>query len=279
MAMHIPSPSVSGFHLGSLFIHFYGLMYVVGIALAIVITRRRWRNAGGDPALVADVATWAVPAGIIGGRIYFDITTPFDIPHVWYGVFAVWTGGLGIWGGIAGGAAAGIWRLRRHGVSAGAFANAVAPGLLVAQAVGRIGNYFNQELFGKPTGLPWGLEIAPQFRPAHFAQYSTFQPTFLYELIFDLALAAALVWLGHHRTIRPWGLFALYVAGYSAFRIFEESVRIDSSAHFLGLRLNFFIACLGTAAGLVWFVLVQRRKDRPEPAQQAESVPSGASGA
>jgi len=279
MAMHIPSPSVSGFHLGSLFIHFYGLMYVVGIALAIVITRRRWRNAGGDPALVADVATWAVPAGIIGGRIYFDITTPFDIPHVWYGVFAVWTGGLGIWGGIAGGAAAGIWRLRRHGVSAGAFANAVAPGLLVAQAVGRIGNYFNQELFGKPTGLPWGLEIAPQFRPAHFAQYSTFQPTFLYELIFDLALAAALVWLGHHRTIRPWGLFALYAAGYSAFRIFEESVRIDSSAHFLGLRLNFFIACLGTAAGLVWFVLVQRRKDRPEPAQQAESVPSGASGA
>ena len=279
MALHIPSPSVNGFHLGSLFIHFYGLMYVVGITLAIVITRRRWRNAGGDPALVADVATWAVPAGIIGGRIYFDITTPFDIPHVWYGVFAVWTGGLGIWGGIAGGAAAGIWRLRRHGVSAGAFANAVAPGLLVAQAVGRVGNYFNQELFGKPTGLPWGLEIAPQFRPAHFTQYSTFQPTFLYELIFDLALAAALVWLGHHRTIRPWGLFALYVAGYSAFRIFEESVRIDSSAHFLGLRLNFFIACLGTTAGLVWFVLVQRRKDRPEPAQRAESVPSGASGA
>jgi len=279
MALHIPSPSVNGFHLGSLFIHFYGLMYVVGITLAILITRRRWRNAGGDPALVADVATWAVPAGIIGGRIYFDITTPFDIPHVWYGVFAVWTGGLGIWGGIAGGAAAGIWRLRRHGVSAGAFANAVAPGLLVAQAVGRIGNYFNQELFGKPTGLPWGVQIAPQFRPAHFTQYSTFQPTFLYELIFDLALAAALVWLGHHRTIRPWGLFALYVAGYSAFRIFEESVRIDSSAHFLGLRLNFFIACLGTTAGLVWFVLVQRRKDRPEPAQQAESVPSGASGA
>ena len=279
MALHIPSPPVNGFHLGSLFVHFYGLMYVVGIALAIVITRRRWRNAGGDPALVAEVATWAVPAGIIGGRIYFDITTPFDIPHVWYGVFAVWTGGLGIWGGIAGGAAAGIWRVRRHGASAGMFANAVAPALLVAQAVGRIGNYFNQELFGKPTSVPWGLEIAPQFRPAHFTQYSTFQPTFLYELIFDLALAAALVWLGHHRKIRPWGLFALYVAGYSAFRIFEESVRIDSSAHFLGLRLNFFIAALGTLAGLVWFVLAQRGKDQPEPAQQAESVPSGASGA
>jgi prolipoprotein diacylglyceryl transferase len=279
MALHIPSPAANGFHVGSLFIHFYGLMYVVGIALAIVITRRRWQNAGGDPAVVADVATWAVPAGIIGGRIYFDITTPFDIPHVWYGIFAVWTGGLGIWGGIAGGTAAGIWRLRRHGVSAGAFANAVAPGLLVAQAVGRIGNYFNQELFGKPTGLPWGLEIARQFRPAGFTQYATFQPTFLYELIFDLALAAGLVWLGHHRTIRPWGLFALYVAGYSAFRIFEETVRIDSSAHILGLRLNFFIACTGTVAGLAWFVFAQRRKPRPEPAQQTETVPTGASGA
>jgi prolipoprotein diacylglyceryl transferase len=279
MALHIPSPPVNGFHLGPLFIHFYGLMYIIGIALAVYITARRWAAAGGDRSLVYDVAVWAVPAGIIGGRIYFDITTPFDIPHVWYGVFAVWTGGLGIWGGIAGGAAAGIWRVRRHGASAGAFANAVAPALLVAQAVGRIGNYFNQELFGKPTSLPWGLEIAPQFRPAHFAGYPTFQPTFLYELIFDLALAAALVWLGHHRAIRPWGLFALYVAGYSAFRIFEESVRIDSSAHFLGLRLNFFVACLGTAAGLAWFVLAQRWRGKPDPAQQAESVPSGASGA
>src|SRR6202042_3546474 len=116
MALHIPSPPVSGFHVGPLFVHFYGLMYVVGITLAIVITRRRWRAMGGDPSLVGDVALWAVPAGIIGGRIYFDITTPFDIaPHAWYGPFAVWTGGLGIWGGIAGGAAAGIWRVRRSG--------------------------------------------------------------------------------------------------------------------------------------------------------------------
>lgn len=111
----IPSPPVSGFHIGPLFIHFYGLMYVVGIALAIYITRRRWAAAGGDPGLVYDVALWAVPAGIIGGRIYFDITTPFDIPHHWWGPFAVWSGGLGIWGGVAGGASAGIWRVRRAG--------------------------------------------------------------------------------------------------------------------------------------------------------------------
>jgi prolipoprotein diacylglyceryl transferase len=269
----LPSPSINGFHVGPLFVHFYGLMYVIGIALAIYITRRRWIAVGGDPALVADVATWAVPAGIIGGRVYFDITTPDQIPHVWYGVFAVWTGGLGIWGGVLFGAAAGIWRVRRTGASPGLFGNAIAPALLVAQAIGRIGNYFNQELFGKPSGLPWALEIDHAHRvlsgiPAQYLHDKTFQPTFLYELIWDLALAAGLVWLGHHRKIRPWGLFALYIAGYSAFRILEESLRIDTSEHFLGLRLNFYVATVGTIAGLVWFWFIQRREYRePDPAQ------------
>ena len=254
----IPSPSDNGFHIGPLFIHVYGLMYVIAITLAVIITRRRWRAAGGNADLVYDVSIWAVPIGLVGARIYFDITTPADIPHHWWGVFAIWSGGLGIWGGIAAGAAAGIWRVRRAGVSTGAFANAIAPALLVAQAVGRIGNYFNQELFGKPTTLPWGLEISASHRPAGYLAYGTFQPTFLYELIWDLALAAFLIWLGNHRSIRPWGLFALYVAGYSAFRIFEESVRIDSSEHFLGLRLNFYVATVLTLIGLAWFARCQR---------------------
>ncbi|HEY7144439.1 MAG TPA: prolipoprotein diacylglyceryl transferase [Streptosporangiaceae bacterium] len=279
MALHIPSPPVNGFHIGPAFIHFYGLMYVVGIALAIIITRRRWRAAGGDPGLVADVATWAVPAGIIGGRLYFDITTPGDImPHTWWGVFAVWSGGLGVWGGIAAGAAAGVWRVRKARSSVAAFADAVAPALLVAQAVGRIGNYFNQELFGRPTSLPWGLQIDPAFRPAGYHAVSTFQPTFLYELIFDLALAAALVWLGHHTRIRPPGLFALYVTGYSAFRIFEESVRIDSSEHFLGLRLNFFVALVLTVAGIAWFLLSQRRRPGPPRGDAGPEPVSSSSG-
>jgi len=254
----IPSPSSNGIHVGPLFIHYYGLMYVIGITLAVIITRRRWAAMGGHPDLVGDVAIWAVPAGLIVARIYFDITTPNDIPHHWWGVFAIWSGGLGIWGGIAGGAAAGIWRVRRAGASPGQFANAIAPALLVAQAVGRLGNYFNQELFGKPTTLPWGLEISLAHRPAGYLGYGTFQPTFLYEIIWDLALAAFLVWLGHHRRIRSWGLFALYVAGYSAFRIFEESVRIDSSEHFLGLRLNFYVAAVMTLIGLAWFARAQR---------------------
>ncbi len=274
--MHIPSPSISGFHIGSVEIHVYALMYLVGIALAIMITRRRWKAVGGDPDLVGDVAIWAVPAGIIGGRIYFDITTPMDIPHVWYGVFAVWQGGLGIWGGIALAAVVGAWRVRRAGANVAMFMDAVAPALLVAQAVGRIGNYFNKELFGGPTSLPWGLEIPLQFRPPGYIQYSYFQPSFLYELIFDLALAAALVWLGHHRRIKPPGLFALYVAGYSAFRIFEESIRIDSSAHFLGLRLNMFIAIALTIAGLLWFARSQRRGGDAAAAGPAAAGAAGA---
>ena len=203
-----------------------------------------------------------MPAGIIGGRIYFDITTPMDIPHVWYGVLAVWTGGLGIWGAIPVAVLVGIWRTRRAGGNVPVIMDAVAPALLVAQGIGRIGNYFNKELFGGPTSLPWGLEIPLAYRPPGYTAFAFFQPTFLYELIWDVALAAALVWLGHHRKIFAPGLFALYVAGYSAFRIFEESLRVDSSKYFLGLRLNMYVACVLTVAGLAWFALIQRRGRR-----------------
>jgi prolipoprotein diacylglyceryl transferase len=260
---YIPSPPINGFHIGPLVVHFYGLMYVIAIALAVIITQRRVRASGGDPSIVGDVALWAVPAGIIGGRIYFLITTPSQIsPHTWWGAFAVWNGGLGIWGGIAAGALAGIWRLRRRGIPVAPFADAVAPALLVAQAVGRIGNYFNQELYGRHTTMPWGLRIS-----GHPGAY---HPTFLYELIFDLSLAALLVWLGHRAAIRPPGLFALYMTGYSAFRIYEESLRIDYSEHFHGLRLNTFVASALTIVGIVWFVVSQRRRQAP-----AEGEPGG----
>jgi prolipoprotein diacylglyceryl transferase len=274
----IPSPAVSGIRLGPLFVHVYGLMYVIGIALAVHLTARRWAAGGGDRALVHDVAVWAVPIGLVGARIWFDVTTPFDItPHTWWGPLAIWEGGLGVWGGIAAGTAAGIWRVRRAGADVGLFMNAAAPALLVAQAVARIGNYFNQELFGKPSGLPWALEISYAARvhsgiPAADLKYGTFQPSFLYEMIVDLALAALLVWLGHHRQIKPQGLFALYVAGYSGYRIFEETMRTDSSAYLLGLRLNFFTAITMSAAGLAWFILAQRRGSEP-PAHAP--VPAG----
>jgi prolipoprotein diacylglyceryl transferase len=282
ISAYIPSPSINSFHLGPIVIHFYALMYLVGIAVAIIMTRRRWSAVGGNPDLVGEIAIWGVPAGIIGGRIYFDITTPMDIPHVWYGVFAVWDGGLGIWGGVALATLVGVWRLRRRGVSVALFMDAVAPGLLVAQGIGRIGNYFNKELFGRPTSLPWGLEIPYQYRvsggiPAPDLHFSTFQPTFLYELIFDFAWAGLLIWLGHHglrgKPIKAPGLFALYVFGYSAYRIFEESMRIDSSVYILGLRLNMYIACILTVVGAAWFYRSQRRPGRPAPEPAPESEP------
>jgi prolipoprotein diacylglyceryl transferase len=253
----IPSPGSSGLQLGPFQLHVYGLMYVVALLLAVVITVRRWEAIGGSREVVYEVALWGFPAGLIGGRLYFLATSWNEVPDHWWGPFAVWEGGLGIWGGIAAGTIVGLWRLRRAGVSLASFMDAAAPALLVAQAIGRIGNYFNQELFGGPTSVPWALQISPAHRPGGYEAFSTFHPTFLYELIWNLALAAFLVWLGRHRKIRPPGLFAVYVTGYSAFRIFEESLRVDPAHHILGLRLNFFVACLLTIAGALWFARIQ----------------------
>jgi prolipoprotein diacylglyceryl transferase len=177
----IPSPSSNGLDLGPFFVHFYGLAYVVAITAAVVITRRRWRAQGGDPDLVLDVAIWAVPAGILGGRLYHDLTSWNEVPHTWWGWAAVWQGGLGIWGGIAAGTLVGLWALRRRGADIPRFLDCAAPALLVAQAIGRIGNYFNQELFGGPTDLPWALEIDRAHRPANYLADPTFHPIFLYE--------------------------------------------------------------------------------------------------
>jgi prolipoprotein diacylglyceryl transferase len=262
----IPSPSHNGFHIGPLFFHAYGIAYVFAVAAAILVTRWGWARRGGDPNLPAEIAIWGFPAGLIGGRIYFLITTPSQIPDHWWGPFAIWDGGLGIWGGIAGGVAGGIYflryRKRMEWKEILLLLDLAAPGLLCAQAIGRVGNYFNQELFGKPSTLPWALKISPAHRPPGYERYATFQPTFLYEIIWNLLLAAFLVVLGQKKKIAAPGLFALYVAGYSAFRIFEETVRIDYSVHIIGMRLNFWIALIGTLAGLSWFAVVQRRAAR-----------------
>ena len=244
----IPSPSINSFHIGPLDIHFYALTYLVGIVA----------RDHADPAPLArggrrlrswsarSRCGWSRPGSSAAGSTSTS-------PRRWtsrtcgtarsrYGPAAS-ASGAGCWS--AGWWA--IWRLHRHGVSPALFADAMAPGLLMAQGIGRIGNYFNKELFGRPTSLPWGLEIPYQYRvsggiPAADLHFATFQPTFLYELIFDFAWAGALIWLGRHRQIKPPGLFALYVFGYSAYRIFEESLRIDSSVYIFGLRLNMYIA-------------------------------------
>jgi len=256
----LPSPSTNGFHVGPLFVHAYGLAYVLALAAAITLTTRRWERRGGERALVQEVALWGFPAGLVGGRLYHLATSWNEVPHHWWGPFAIWKGGLGIWGGIAAGTLAGLWVLRRRHADIPAFMDAAAPGLLVAQAIGRVGNYFNQELFGGPTSLPWGLEIDPAHRPAGYERFATFHPTFLYELVFSLALAAALVWLGRRGRVRAPGLFALYVAGYSLARIGEELLRVDPAHHLFGLRLNFYVATVLFLVGLGWFARIQRLK-------------------
>jgi prolipoprotein diacylglyceryl transferase len=259
----IPSPKTGEFHLGPLLVHAYGLLYGVAVVAAVLIARKRWVARGGPAELVDEVALWGFPAGLVGGRIYHVVTSWNEVPHTWWGPFAVWKGGLGIWGGIALGVIVGLWRVKRRGEDVPLFMDlAGVPALLVAQSIGRVGNWFNQELFGKPTDLPWGLKISPENRPAQYANDPTFHPTFLYEIIWNLALAAFLVTLGRRRDIRPPGLFALYVAGYSAFRIFEELLRVDPAHHFLGLRLNLFVAIALTVGGLLWFWLSQRRPRR-----------------
>jgi prolipoprotein diacylglyceryl transferase len=238
-------------------VHAYGLMYVLAVLAAVLITTRLWESRGGRRELVRDVALVGFPAGLIGGRLYFLATSWSEVPHQWWGPLAVWQGGLGIWGGIAGGVAGGLFVLRRRNADVPAFMDAAAPGLLVAQAIGRIGNWFNQELFGGPTSLPWGLKIDAAHRPDGYEQYLTFHPTFLYELIFNLFFAAFLVWLWRRRTIKAPGIFALYVSGYSAARIGEELLRIDPARHLLGMRLNFWVALLLCLTGLVWFARSQ----------------------
>jgi prolipoprotein diacylglyceryl transferase len=282
----LPSPAENGFNIGPLFFRAYGICYVFAVLGAVVVTSRRWEKLGGDGALVQECALWGFPAGLIGGRIYFVITSWNEVPDAWWGPLAIWRGGLGIWGGIAGGVAAGIWVLHRRGANIPVFMDCVAPGLLVAQAIGRVGNWFNQELFGGPTSLPWELEIDPEHRPAGYANDATFHPTFLYEIIWNLGLAALLVWLGHHRRIRPPGLFALYVAGYSLGRIWSELLRVDPAHRILGMRLNFWVAIALFLVGVIWFLRVQRRgpdyDDDPYPGSTtstAAAAPSTAASA
>jgi len=261
----IPSPSSGQIPIGPLSVHAYGLMYVLAVLAAILVTSRRWEARGGNRLLVQEVALWGFPAGLIGGRLYFDITSSGDVPDHWWGPFAVWDGGMGLWGGIALGVIGGILVLRRRGIPVATFLDVAAPALLVAQAIGRLGNWFNQELFGKPTSLPWGLRIDPDQRPPGYEQFSTFQPTFLYEILWDLTLAAVLVWLGRRFRIRPPGIFALYVAGYTFFRMWMELLRIDEAHHILGMRLNFWVALIVFLSASTWFAWSQEWLGRRRP--------------
>jgi prolipoprotein diacylglyceryl transferase len=267
----IPSPSSGNVNIGPLTIHMYGLMLLLGIAAAVALTGYRWTRRGGEWDLVFQAAVWGVAAGVVGARIYHDVTSWNEVPHTWWGPFAVWEGGLGIWGGITCGVLAGAIIVKRAGASVTLMMDCVAPGLLLAQAIGRWGNYFNQELFGKPTDLPWGLEIDADHRPDGYALDRTFHPTFLYESLWNLLGVGVLLAVDRWFRIRPPALFCLYVAWYTFGRIFEELLRIDPSHHFLGQRLNFWVSllvCVAAVVGFVWLQFVRGSEARP-PAKLA----------
>ncbi len=256
----IPSPTTSVWHLGPVPLRAYALCIVIGIVLACLITDRRLRARGAPPWTVLDVAVWAVPFGIIGARIYHVITDPelyFGAGKDWVGIFKIWNGGLGIWGAVAGGALGAWIACRRRNIPLSMMADALAPGLPVAQAVGRWGNYFNQELFGRPSTLPWAVRIDPQFRPVGYEQYATYHPTFLYESVWDLGVALV-VWLLDRKFKFGRGrAFALYVMLYVVGRFWIEAMRIDHANHFLGMRVNDWVSILVFVGALAYFVLVR----------------------
>jgi prolipoprotein diacylglyceryl transferase len=269
----IPSPSNGVLHLGPVPLHAYGLMLAIGVLVATAVAERRWRNAGHDPRDIGDIAIWIVIAGVVGARVYHLITDYQLYTHDWLKAFKIWDGGLSIWGAVGGGMIAVIVLTRvRHYDTLGIM-DAIAPGLILAQAIGRWGNYFNQELFGGPTRLPWGLEISPSKRPPGYLQYSTFHPTFLYESLWCLAIFGILIWASHRFTLRKGQLFALYVALYTFGRFWFENMRIDPAHHVAGLRINAWVSLGLCIVGIVWFVYLGRHGTVDTARERAPDVP------
>lgn len=274
MQLSIPSPSQSTISAGPLTIHFYALCILIGIAVAIWLGRVRYAKVGGNADDVSEVAIWAVPFGIIGGRIYHVITSP----EKYFGAGAnpidalrIWQGGLGIWGAISFGAFGAYLYFRTHKTSLtyAQLLDCLAPGVVLAQAIGRVGNYFNQELFGRPTSLPWGLEIDAPNRPTGYETFETFHPTFLYELIWCLLVAYLLIKLpGSIKKLvtRKGDIFALYVLAYTLGRLWIETLRIDESNLILGLRLNVWVSLIVIVASTAYLMKSKNRGNAKDQA-------------
>ncbi|HEV7212641.1 MAG TPA: prolipoprotein diacylglyceryl transferase [Blastococcus sp.] len=275
----LPSPTQGVWHLGPLPIRAYALCIIAGIVAAVWLTEKRWVARGGAKGDVLDIAVWAVPFGIVGGRLYHVVSSPW--PYFGAGghpmrAFAIWDGGLGIWGAIALGGVGAWIACRRRGIPLPAFADAIAPGLLVAQAIGRFGNWFNNELYGGPTHLPWALKIyqwdggkAVVGPDGHPVVLGYFHPTFLYELIWNLAAAAFVIWADRRFRLGHGRAFAVYVATYCLGRLGVELLRTDPAEHFFGIRINVFTAIVvGLAA--VGYLIAMRGRPREVITRGAE---------
>jgi prolipoprotein diacylglyceryl transferase len=250
---YIPSPKHGTIGIGPLQLHAYGLMLAIGVLAAAKIADARWRRAGNDSKVIAEIAVPVVVAGVIGARIYHLFTGYKWSEDGVLGAFEIWKGGLSIWGAVAGGLIAVIVIARRRNLDTLAVLDACGPAVVVAQAIGRWGNWFNQELFGKPSKLPWALEIDPAHRPFGYELTKTFQPTFLYESLWCLLVFATIVWLERHRGLVKGQAFALYVAMYTFGRIFFEAMRVDPASKLFGIRFNLLLSAALSVAAIVWF--------------------------
>lgn len=263
----IPSPSFN--HVGPF--RLYGLCIALGVIAAVTISSRRWEARGGNPDDIGTIAIWAVPAGVIGARIYHVATDWKTYEDDWVGALKITQGGLGIPGGIFLGVVAGMIVVRVKKLPRLELMDVAAPAIPIAQAIGRFGNYFNQEVFGRPTKLPWGLEIDPQFRPIGDQAFATYHPTFLYEGLWNVALALLLVVLERRKKLRPGELFTLYVLGYAVGRLWVEALRADPASLILNVRINIWMSLIVILLAAGFLV---RSRLRPAPAD--DTVVAGA---
>ena len=265
-----PSPPFNRFEIGPLTIHVYGITMGLAVAAAWLLTVRRYQRFGGDPAVAERAAFWAVVCGFTGARLAYVSTHWFRFEGDWLGVFRIWEGGIAMFGGLTAGALAVVWVIRRSGGSFPQFGDAVAIGLPAAQAIGRWGNYFNQELFGTPTTVPWALEIDPAHRPAEFAGAATFHPTFLYESLWSIATVVALLWVEGRFRLRRGSLLLCYLISYGTIRFVLELIRTDTTFRFLGMSRNGWVATAVVLGASCWLVLRERRSRQPSALSPAD---------
>lgn len=269
MPASIPSPGSDSLDIGSLELRAYGLMIALGVLAAAWLFARRFIRLGHSPELASSTTVWAVIAGLIGSRIYHVITDWKTYQGNWGESWQIWEGGLGIPGAVIA-AAAVMWvYARQKGIPLSDIADSVAPALPLGQAIGRWGNWFNQELYGRPTDLPWALEIDPENRRLQYLEDDTFHPTFLYECIWNLALVGTLLWVGKRFTLKPGRLFGLYVLGYSLGRLWIEFIRVDFASELAGVRINIWVM-LALIIGSVVYLLWGRSDDGEGDSEEEE---------